>query len=218
LKKYFYAIGLILVFAFGVWLSRLYYKRNEVLVKETQSVVLLEKVRKVCKLVTVEGEFSEIFDQSNIREFNLYFPFPSTLHFPKTAQLHVQGKVLVGFDMEKVSISADSARQLIILSNLPQAQILAIDHELQYKNLDESFFNSFNEADFTEMNKKAKEVMRKKAEESRLIKDAEEQGNQMIEVMRFMVESVNWELVFEDMDHLILPDTLDSPSLPDAGN
>ena len=33
-----------------------------------QSVVLMEKIRKVCKLITVEGEFSEIYHYENVRE------------------------------------------------------------------------------------------------------------------------------------------------------
>ncbi len=39
----------------------------------TQSVVLMEKIKSVCKLVTVEGDFAEIYHYENVKEkfFNL---------------------------------------------------------------------------------------------------------------------------------------------------
>lgn len=174
-------------------------------ITNVESSVLLEKVEKVCKLVTVEGNFVELYDEENIRNFTIYLPLPSTWSFSKEATLEVRGKVLVGFDMENIKITADSTNKIIQLSNLPAPEILSIDHEVKYKDLEESFFNAFTPEDYTRLNRNAKEVLRKKAEESRLLEEAVQQGNQMLDVIRFMAEGFGWTLILESAEKEVLP-------------
>ncbi|MCB0552011.1 MAG: DUF4230 domain-containing protein [Phaeodactylibacter sp.] len=205
IKRVFAVVGLLATFALGAWLASWYYDKTEEEVSRSQSTVLLEKVEKVCKLVTVEGNFSEIYDETNIRKFTVYLPLPSTWSFSKQAILQVTGRVLVGYDMEGIHLNVDSTHRQIIIRNLPQPKILAIDHQVQYKNLDDSFFNSFTPDDYTRLNHSAKEVLRRKAEESGLLQQAQQQGNQMLDVIRFMAESVGWAVLVEDANGLRTP-------------
>ena len=197
IKKIAVGALVILAFALGILLTRSFYAKKTTQVTNTDSTVLLERVRKVCKLVTVEGEFSELYDETNIRQFTFYLPLPSTFEFSKKAILRVHGKVLVGYDLEHIKIKADSTTQTITLSNLPEPEILSVDHEVSYENLSESWFNSFSADDYTQLNKNAKEVLRRKAEEGKLLEDARLQGDQLIEAIRFMVESSGWKLRME---------------------
>lgn len=163
----------------------------------SKATVLLEKVDKVFKLVTVEGNFTEVYDEQSIKEYTVFLPLPSTFRFPKTATMQVTGKVLVGYDMEGIDITIDSTDRTIILNDIPtEVEIMAIDHTISYKNLDDSFFNSFKPEDYTKLNKNAKEVLRKKALKSTLIAEAEEQGNQLLEVVKIMAEAVGWKVVY----------------------
>lgn len=198
MKKVLYGIGIAVVFFAGVFITNLFYKKEAEQIRQVQSVVLLEKVKKVCKLVTVEGNFVEHYNEANIRPLTLYVPFPTTFSFSKTASLEVIGNVLVGYDMEQVSITADSTRKVLIINNLPEPKILAIDHELKYKGLEESYFNSFSPEDYTQLNKNAKEVLRQKAAESGLLDQAKEQGNQMLGVITYMATSVGWKVEVEN--------------------
>ena len=197
MKRILAIIGLLAVFGLGFWAASWYFRQKAEDEIRSQSTVLLEKVSKVRKLVTVEGNFSELYDETNIRKFTLYVPMPSTWSFSKQAILKVTGKVLVGYDMEQIRISVDSLQHRIVVGNLPEPRILSIDHEVEYKNLEESFFNSFTPEDYTRINNNAKAVLLQKAEESRLLDEARKEGNQMLDVMRFMAESVGWELVVE---------------------
>ena len=140
-----------------------------------------------------------------MREVTLYLPIPTYWEFTKEAIIEVRGRVLVGYDMEQLSIRVDSAKQTVTLHNLPQPELLAIDHELHYRNLEESFFNSFSPADYTQLNRNAKEALRKKAYESGLLEKARAEGNTMLESVRFMVENMGWQLEYE------LPDSLPTP-------
>ncbi len=173
------------------------WTNNERTAQTVEATVLLEKVRQVCKLVTLEGTFSEIYNENNYREVTLYLPIPTKWRFNKSALLQVQGRVLVGYDLKKVNITVDSLNHQVILYNLPRPEILAIDHDLTYRNLEESFFNSFSPEDYTQLNRNAKDVLRKKAHESGLISDAEKQGLQLLEGLGYLVQGAGYELVVE---------------------
>lgn len=190
-------IALSLLLLLGLQLYQLFTARPEQR-KEVEATVLLEQIREVCKLVTVEGEFSELYTQKNLREVTLYLPIPTYWEFAKEAIIEVRGRVLVGYDMEQLSIKIDSTNRSITLSNLPQPTILAIDHEIKYRNLEESFFNSFTPDDYTQLNKNAKEALRKKAYESSLLEKARAEGNTMLESIRFMVEGMGWQLQYQE--------------------
>ncbi|MCB0650724.1 MAG: DUF4230 domain-containing protein [Saprospiraceae bacterium] len=211
MKKILYGIGIVLIFLAGVFITRLFYKKEAEAQRNIQSVVLLEKVKKVCKLVTIEGNFAEVYNEANIRPMTLYLPFPTVFEFSKKALLQVKGTVYVGYDMEQVTITADSARHVLIIRNLPEPKILSIDHELSYMGLEESFFNSFTPDDYTQLNKNAKEVLKKKAAESGLLEEAREQGNQMLSVITYMATSVGWRV---EIDNDLIP-VLERDSFPD---
>jgi hypothetical protein len=175
---------------------QLFHQQQEEITK-SQSTVLLKKVEQVCKLVTVEGAFSEIYNEQNIKSFTIYVPLPSVWRFSKEAILQVEGKVLVGYDMKDIKVEADSARKVLRLSNIPEPEILSIDHDISYRNIEESYFNSFKAEDYTNLNKNAKAVLRQKAEESGLLEEAAKQGNQMLDVIAFMAKGAGWTLEYE---------------------
>lgn len=203
-------IALIGVFLAGIFVTRWFYQEQQAEIMQSQSTILLEKVRDVMKLVTVEANFNELYNETRTRPVTLYLPLPSTFNFNKRAVLEVTGKVLVGYDLEKVTISIDSTERVIRLSNLPEPEILSIDHELAYRHLEESWFNSFSPADYTSINANAKKVLREKVMESRLLDRAREQGNQMIEVIRFMAESTGWRVEVDEGLPEVMQTELDS--------
>ncbi|HMQ45872.1 MAG TPA: DUF4230 domain-containing protein [Saprospiraceae bacterium] len=208
IKNALILLALIAAAGIGYWVATSLYKKKVEEQISSNSTVLLEKIQKVCKLVTVEGQFSELYDETNIRQFTLYLPLPTTWKFSKQAIIKVNGTVLVGYDMEKVSIEVDSANREIRLSNLPKPSILSIDHNTEYKNLEDSFFNSFDIEDYNRLNKNAKAVLAEKAKESGLLEEASQQGNQMIDAIRFMVESAGWSLVVASPTPLVPADSL----------
>lgn len=194
---------MIIFFGLGAYLAYSFLSNQQDKERiESDSTVILQKVEQVCKMVTVEGNFEERYDQTNIREFTVYLPLPSTFKFSKSAQIRVLGKVLVGYDLEKLTIRADSSSRVIQISNVPSPEILAIDHEVFYENLDESWFNSFSEKDFTVLNQNAKKVLEQAAIKELLLEKAQDQGIQIIDAIRFMVESSGWRLeVITHLDH-----------------
>jgi hypothetical protein len=157
---------------------------------EEQAKVLLEKVKTVAKLITVEGYFSEVY---NYKDYWGYDFFP----FQKKVLVLVKAKVSVGYDLGVMNMKADSKNKTLTISQLPQAQVLSIDHDLSYYDISEGTFNSFSAEDYTKIQGKVKDFIKDKAEQSDLKQRAQTQGNQMLDVIRFMVESAGWKMVVE---------------------
>ncbi|MCG8332030.1 MAG: DUF4230 domain-containing protein [Chitinophagales bacterium] len=213
IRKIVFVIAILAAFGLGVWLTSSFLHNKAKETTTSGATVLLEQVKQVRKMVTVEGNFSELYDETNIRNFTIYLPMPSTWSFSKQATLKVTGKVLVGYDLKEIQIRIDSTNHQLILSKLPDPEIISVDHQLEYKNLEESYFNSFSPEDYTRISKNAKAVLSEKAKESGLLEKAAEQGNQMIDIMRVLVEAAGWTLLVEEESGQLLP--FDSLSILD---
>lgn len=188
----------VLSFLLGVAVISLWNNHQEEQRVHEEATILLERVRNVMKLVTVEGDVSEIFHATSSRNVTLYLPLPSRFSFDKKATVEVRGTVLVGYDLEQLDISLDPDRRVMTIRNLPEPEILAIDHELIYRDLDESWFNTFSAADYSRLNRRAKERLHDAALESELLARAREQGNSVIQGIGYLAGSAGYELVVEE--------------------
>lgn len=192
MKKLIWAAVLILVFVLGILLTRWYFLRSQT-VETENATVLLERIKQVAKLVTVEGYFSEIYDYKDYYGYDLSI-------FTKKALLKVKAKVSAGYDLEKMKISAYPEIKTIKISGIPPVEILSIEHDIEYYDVQEGFFNSFTTEDYNKMNANAKEFIRQKALESDLMNQASDQRNLVFETIRFMAESTGWKIEIEGMD------------------
>ncbi len=181
--------GVIIGLAAGIILSFYLFKRRSLKTVKEQSHVLLEKVRQVCKLITVEGEFSEIFTHRDGKGlfFNLF-------QLEKKALIIVKAKVLIGFDLTKVNISVEADKKAVRLTKFPNPSIMSIETDVEYYDIQKGIINKFSEADLTNLNKKAKELIREKAEGSHLMRIASNQANDTLFVIKQLIESLGWEL------------------------
>ncbi len=183
-------LGLLLGLAGGVSATIFYYKNQNSKQIKQQSALLLEKVKQVCKLITVEGEFSEIYTHRD--EKNLFFKLLQT---EKKALLIVKAKVLIGFDLTKINFEINSKTKQVKLSGLPEPEIMSIDSDLEYYDVQKGIINKFSDTDLTNLNKKSKDFIREKVQHSHLITIAKNQANDTISVIHQLIESVGWDLI-----------------------
>jgi hypothetical protein len=165
---------------------------------QEEATILLERVRNVTKLVTVEGDVNELFSSTSSRQVDLYLPLPTRFNFDKKATVEVRGTILVGYDLEQLDLSIDPEARTLTVGNMPEPEILAIDHELIYRNLEESWFNSFTAADYSRLNQRAKERLREEALGSELMARARVQGLAVIESLEYLVAGAGYTLIVED--------------------
>lgn len=155
----------------------------------TQSVILMEKIRSVCKFITVEGDFSEIFYYENVKDKWL-----NLLLGKKKALVLIEAKAHIGFDLTKVRMNADTKTRTIILTNFPQPELLTIETDFKYYDKKEGWANPFTAGDLTEINQEAKKHIVDKIPESGLFNEASKQALETIQMIEKLVETINWKL------------------------
>ncbi len=208
IKKVLLSLGLLLIFLSGIWVASFYYQRDQ-LHPEEQSVVLLEQIEKVSKLVTVEGHFVEYFDYSEPSQpwFIGLLPNYRALLPKKAAKLRVRAKVLVGYDLKAMRIEAFPDEKRIRISDIPQPGIIAIEHTIDQFDNEASIFRPLESTDYKRIDKGAKEKIRELAMTSQLADSAEAQGNEMLQLIGFIVSNAGWQLDIQKAP-VALPDSL----------
>ena len=164
-------------------------KRNSRKRTDTQSVVLLEKMKRVCKLVTVEGDFAEIYHYKSLKD-----KWVDYFIGRKKAIILINAKAHVGFDLNKIELTSDPEQKLVKISNFPQPEILTIDSDVKFYDKREGWANPFTSHDLTEMNREAKQHIIDKVPESGLLEQAKKEALNSILLMESLAETIGWKL------------------------
>lgn len=177
-------IGLALGAALLFLINKAYAKNSSVSVKESSHTVV-ESIKKVFKIVCAEGQFNELYDFEETRNFLSFIP--ST----KKALVIVKAKVLIGYDFEKCVWETNEAAKTVTLLSFPEAEILAVESDCQYYNMENGLFNKFDKNDLTLMQAQGKKQIEMAAVKSDLPKFA---ARQMRTVLTEVLQSKNWKL------------------------
>ena len=163
--------------------------------KTVDSTVLLERMRPVLKLVNVEGDLSELYShRDSWRYSRMLSGLPS---FQKKAMLRVKARVSVGYDLEGLKLTTNEQEHIVTISSPPAPQVLSIEHDIDYFDIDEGLFNNFTPQELSALNKEAKQVILDKIPQSGLLEKAAERRMEMLVVLRALVESAGWKLKVE---------------------
>lgn len=188
-------LGLILGAILMYWGYGLFGKKKNKELTQHQSTVLLEKIKSVCKLISVEGDFAEIYTYENTKEH-----FMSLFSSKKKAIMVINAKVQIGYDLKKVFMQADNTTKTIKLTNFPQPEVLSIAPDLQFYDIKNGLFNSFSSEDLTTLNVEAKQHIKDKIPESGLMETARKEAVEVIFIMEKIVETIGWKLDYTTLD------------------
>ncbi|RFS18510.1 DUF4230 domain-containing protein [Emticicia sp. C21] len=155
-----------------------------------ESTLLLERIEKVFKVVVAEGYFTEIYDHNSKKDFWGLF------QINKKALVVSRAKVSVGFDFGKMKVMRDETTRKLIIEDFPQAEVLSIDTDYKFYDIDQGWLNKFSHEDYTNILNEAKKLMQEKALESDLPKVANRQVGLM---MNQLAASVNWEIDYKQL-------------------
>ncbi|WP_370478976.1 DUF4230 domain-containing protein [Tamlana flava] len=156
---------------------------------KAQSAILLDKIKKVCKFITVEGDFAEIYHYEDVKE-----RFLKLISSKKKALVVINAKAHVGFDLSKIELKADNENKKIFLEHFPQPEVLSIETDLNYYDKSDGFFNKFEAADLTGLHNEAKMHIQEKIPESGLIQVAQQEALEAILLIETIVETIGWKL------------------------
>lgn len=173
-----------------------YFKsfKKKQLVK-SQSVLLLDKIKTVCKFITVEGDFAEIYHYEDVKE-----RFLKLISSKKKALIVINAKAYIGYDLSKIELVADNDKKKILLQHFPQPEVLSIETNLNYYDKSDGLFNKFEATDLTDLHNEAKQHIQDKIPESGLIQIAQKEALETILLMETIVETIGWELDYSALE------------------
>lgn len=175
----------------------IFYFYRAVFVKnktEEQSVVLLEKIRNVSKLITVESDFSEIMHYADAKNILL-----NMLSSHKKAIVLANSKVMIGFDMKQMRIDPNPQKKMLTITYFPKPEVLSIETDVEYYDVSNGLFNKFEAADLTQLNKKVRENIEKKIPESGVLQTAQGKALETIRMIEQIVDTFGWRLTYKDL-------------------
>lgn len=153
---------------------------------QKESILLLEKIEKVFKVVMAEGYFSEIYNYQDNKKLLYLLPDP------KKAMIIVKSKVLVGFDFQKVRFQQpDPDQKRLIIESFPEPEVLSVDTDYKFYDIQSGFLNQFSSDDITKLLDEAKQAMQNRALQSDLPRIA---NNQIQYMMYQLAGAMGWEL------------------------
>ena len=188
-------LGLILGAISMYWLFSFFRKKQSKEITSHQSTVLLEKIRSVCKLISVEGDFAEIYKYENTKE-----RFLSLVSSKKKALIVIKAKAQIGYDLKKILMHADDGKKKIILTNFPEPEVLSISPEMEFYDVKNGLFNTFTPDDLTTLNQEAKNHILEKIPESGLMDTARKEALQTVLLIEKIVETIGWKLDYTALE------------------
>jgi hypothetical protein len=162
---------------------------------ENQSVILLDKIKKVTKLITVEGEFAEIYHHEDKQNKLL-----GLISSKKKAIILINAKTHIGFDFRKIKMQADTKNKTIKLSNFPEPEVLSIEPTIRFYDIQDGLLNKFSSEDLTQVNQAAKEHVLQKIPESNLMQAANHEALEAIALMKNLIETIGWQLDYSSLE------------------
>lgn len=183
----FFAIIISILVTLG--LVTIYKQWKTKKVTKDQSILILDKIKRVCKIITVEGDFAEIYHYEDVKE-----KFLKLISSRKKALIVINAKAHIGFDLSKVQMSSNAKSKTVVLSHFPQPEVLSIESDINYYDKRDGMFNRFEAADLTELHIKAKAHIMDKIPESGLYNVAKQEALEAIHLIENLVETIGWKL------------------------
>lgn len=188
-KNILIAVLILIIALLGIklFIADIFSKKDN---SSVDGTIVVQRIQKVMKLVTVEGNYSELM---RYNDFD-YIDFPG---FRKDAIVKVDAKVAVGYNLEKMKISTNEKDKTIVIEQMPKPEIISIDTDIRFENLSSGLFTDFSEQELSKLNSLAKEKIRQKALSAELIRQAEEQKNDVLGLIFYMAKQNGYKIIVE---------------------
>ena len=160
-----------------------------------QSILLLDKIKRVCKFITVEGDFAEIYHYEDVKE-----KFLKLISSKKKALVVIDAKAYVGFDLSKLKMDANPKTKRVVLTHFPQPEVLSIETNINYYDKTDGMFNKFEASDLTELHVKAKQHIQDKVPESGLFNVAKSEAIEAIQLIESIVQTIGWTMDYSALE------------------
>lgn len=186
-----FIVGALVLSIYYLFSKKAFFKSKA----KEQSVILLEKMRNVSKLITVEGNMNEIMHFQDEKNAIL-----NIISSKKKAIVMANAKIFIGFDMKKMQFQANADKRQIQVISFPEPEVLSMETHLDFYDLQNGLFNKFDASELTDLNKKVKQNFTDKIPESELLLSAKLKALDTLKVMEEMVSTFGWHLKYDNLN------------------
>lgn len=184
-------ISCVLCFALGIWTGFRLSRPAEDHRKE-DAVVMLNSMKDVLKVTTVEAEISELLTQQSYYWIDIS-------PFRKSAIVRVRATVHAGFDLDSSALQIDEASHRVILRIPSEPQILSVDQKLDYYDLKQGSFNAFTGEELTLLQDKARDLILRSAIKGGVLDRARKRRADILLSLQAMAAASGYEVKTEKM-------------------
>jgi hypothetical protein len=178
--------------ALGGALVYLLFKNRRKSVIKQEAQILLESTKRICKLATVEGEYSEIFQHTNTESY-----FFDLFTSEKKALVVIKARAILGFDLSKMVLEMNEKNRSLHIQSFPEPEIIALETDCEYYDVKNGSFNRFSSEDLTQIQKEAKQLIKNKIHTGHLPKMALEQAGEAIALIEHTAGKIGWKVSHE---------------------
>lgn len=158
---------------------------------QQRSELLLRQWKSVGKLVVNEGQFSQVYTYKDTKAM-----FSDFYSADKKAIVIVNAEVSVIYDLSQIEFEVDESAKTIQLLNLPDYQ-LNIYPEFEYYDIQDDFFNPFNETDYNQVKANVKDALKQKIEDSKLVKNGQNRLVSELSKLLLVGRSEKWKIKYK---------------------
>lgn len=190
MNKFGFGFIIALVLISGVWFFYQSHQEREEL--KASSELIQKQVLQVGKLIVTEGYYSKVFTFKNSQNL-----FLNLMTSDKKALVIVNAKATVEYDLRQLEFEIDEKNKTLILKKIPDP-ILNIYPEIEYYDVTQDYFNSFDAKDYNKIKNSVTAQIRSQIEKSDLMENSRERL--MVELTNFYVltSSMGWTLMYEE--------------------
>lgn len=187
MKRYIYIIGGIL---FGALLTYFIMKQFQTNSSTNESHVIAYEIQKLNKLIVAEQTFSDVYSHKSSRSVPLLEDYFS---FDKKVILLVNAKVQATYDLKKLEIEVDSVDKVIHINKVPPVE-LEIYPDVQFYDLEQSRFNSFQKDELNAIKDRAVKHIEKTIDKQKLEREAHVQLIENLGEIYRVAKVYNWKI------------------------
>lgn len=148
---------------------------------------MLTQVKDVFKLVNVEAEFSEIFQE---KSYTLIDFGP----FKKSIIVRVKARVLIGYNLDSSTIKMDSAKRILRIFTSQQPEVISNEMNIDYYDIQQGTFNSFSSEELNMIHDKARDIILRRVEKAEFFERARKRQEEYFKTIYSYCELMNWKL------------------------
>lgn len=190
MNKFGFGFLIALVLISGVWFFYQSYQEREEL--KASSELIQKQVQQVGKLIVTEGYYSKVFTFKNSQNL-----FLNLMTSDKKALVIVNAKATVEYDLRQLEVEIDETRKILILKKIPDP-ILNIYPEIEYYDVTQDYFNSFDAKDYNKIKNSVTAQIRAQIEKSDLMENSRERLMVELTNLYVLTNSMGWTLMYEE--------------------